>query len=239
MGRGVIPINGLIWMGDGPSMMRQVKEKLAAGFRCIKLKIGALDFDTELNLLRKIRKEHPASEVTLRVDANGAFPKEQALEKLKRLSDFDLHSIEQPIRKGQWEAMAALCAASPLPIALDEELIGVADVTNMQMLLQTIQPHYLILKPSLLGGYSGCEAWMNLAGKEGIKWWITSALESNVGLNAIAQWTFQLHPDLPQGLGTGGLFKNNFSSPLTVGEGCLSYKTNKEWTPNILDELCI
>jgi o-succinylbenzoate synthase len=238
-GKENIPINGLIWMGDREDMLKQIREKLEAGFQCIKLKIGSLDFMSELQILSAIRSEHPATEIELRVDANGAFSPDEAPEKLKRLSDFELHSIEQPIRQGQWEPMASLCRTSPIPIALDEELIGNTGVTEKQKLLQTIKPQYLILKPSLLGGYSGCEEWIELARKDQTGWWVTSALESNVGLNAIAQWTFRKEPHLAQGLGTGSLFKNNFSCPLTAGGGFLSYDPKITWTDQIFEILCI
>lgn len=216
LGQAAIPINGLIWMGDKAFMKQQVEEKLRSGFSCIKMKIGAIDFQTELDLLRTIRKEFGADEVELRVDANGAFTAEGALEKLKILSELDLHSIEQPIAPGNFEAMAMLCEKSPLDIALDEELIGVFSVTNKKELLQTINPQYVILKPSLIGGIKGSREWIELAEQFGSGWWITSALESNIGLNAIAQWTFTLGNSMPQGLGTGSLFTNNIISPLRV-----------------------
>ena len=228
-----IPINGLIWMGSKAFMNQQIKEKLEAGFTCIKMKIGAIDFQTELSLLKSIRKEYSAKDVELRVDANGAFHTDNALEKLKLLSDFDLHSIEQPIKQGQFEAMANLCEQTPLPIALDEELIGVFSVTKKQELLQTIKPQYIILKPSLVGGFGGSEAWIEIAKSHNMAWWITSALESNIGLNAIAQWTFTLKSKMPQGLGTGGLFTNNFDSPLQVKNGTLRYDNLNNWKFNL------
>lgn len=224
-----IPINGLIWMGDKEFMKTQIKEKLATGFSCIKMKIGAIDFDTELELLRSIRKEFSANEIELRVDANGAFSPKNALEKLKRLSELELHSIEQPIKQGQLEEMASLCKKTPLPIALDEELIGVFPVTKKQEVLQTIQPQYIILKPSLVGGFKGSEEWIKFAKQQKCGWWITSALESNIGLNAIAQWTFTLKNNMPQGLGTGGLYTNNFDSKLEIEKGSLQYNNSKKW----------
>ncbi|MEY8849151.1 o-succinylbenzoate synthase [Psychroserpens sp. XS_ASV72] len=224
-----IPINGLIWMGSEAFMKKQIKEKLEAGFSCIKMKIGAIDFDTELNLLRSIRREFSAKDIELRVDANGAFGINDALEKLNRLSEFELHSIEQPIKQGQFEAMAKLCEQTPLPIALDEELIGVFSVTKKKALLQMIQPQYIILKPSLVGGWFGSQEWIDLANANQIGWWITSALESNVGLNAISQWTYTLDSPLPQGLGTGQLFTNNIVSPLKVKNGTLRYEINEDW----------
>lgn len=233
LGNESIPINGLIWMGTKDFMKQQIKEKLAAGFSCIKLKIGAIDFKTELELLKSIRNEFSASDIELRVDANGAFLVEEALEKLKYLSELELHSIEQPIKQGQWTEMAKLCELTPLPIALDEELIGVFNVTNKAKLLQTIQPQYIILKPSLVGGLKGSTEWINLANNQNIGWWITSALESNIGLNAIAQWTYSLKTNMYQGLGTGSLFTNNFESPLQVKNGTLQINKNKHWNINL------
>ena len=228
-----ISINGLIWMGSKEFMNQQIKDKLAAGFSTIKMKIGAIDFETELNLLKSIRKEFSSKEIELRVDANGAFIPSEALEKLKKLSDFEIHSIEQPIKQGQLHEIADLCLKTPLPIALDEELIGVFNVTKQQELLQTINPQYIILKPSLVGGFSGSEQWIQFAENEKINWWITSALESNVGLNAIAQWTYTLGNKMPQGLGTGGLFTNNFECPLEVETGRLQYNIKKDWNFNL------
>ena len=228
-----IPINGLIWMGTEAFMKEQIKNKIEAGFTCIKMKIGAIDFQKEVGLLKAIRKEFTSDDIELRVDANGAFKPNEALEKLKTLSDFDLHSIEQPIRQGQWENMAKLCEKTPLPIALDEELIGVFHVTKKRELLQTIQPQYIILKPSFVGGWYGSHQWIDLADNQDIGWWITSALESNIGLNAIAQWTYTLQNKMPQGLGTGSLFLNNFESPLQVKNGTLQYLNNKNWKFNL------
>jgi o-succinylbenzoate synthase len=230
-----IPINGLVWMGSEAFMKQQISDKLNQGFRCIKLKIGAIDFNTELNLLKSIRKEYAASDIELRVDANGAFNSSEALEKLKRLSEFNLHSIEQPIKQGQWQEMARLCEDTPLPIALDEELIGVFSENEKLDLLNTINPQYIILKPTLIGGFRGSNQWISLAENKGIGWWITSALESNIGLNAIAQYTFTKNSKLPQGLGTGGLFTNNIPSPLEVCNGSLNYNTNLKWKLNLLN----
>ncbi len=224
-----ININGLIWMGTADFMKKQIAEKLQAGFTTIKMKIGAIDFKTEMALLQSIRKEFSADDITLRVDANGAFKPNEALEKLKYLSSLELHSIEQPIKAGQWQKMAELCSKTPLPIALDEELIGVFDKKQQQELLQTIQPQFIILKPSLIGGISGSNQWIDLAKKQDIDWWITSALESNIGLNAIAQYTYTLKNKLPQGLGTGSLFTNNFESPLVVKNGNLIYSKYRKW----------
>lgn len=233
-----IPINGLIWMGDLDYMQRQIHDKIEQGFRCLKLKIGALTFESELELLAHIRNKYTEKELELRVDANGAFAPEEAPEKLKALYAYGLHSIEQPIKAGNWDAMASLCSESPLPIALDEELIGITDVTKKATLLQTIKPQYIILKPSLVGGYSGSEAWIRLAEAQGIGWWITSALESNIGLNAIAQWTYTLGVKMPQGLGTGGLFTNNIESPLLVRNGALRYQQNQSWRAEVITNVC-
>lgn len=224
-----IPINGLVWMGDKEFMKNQIKEKLSIGFSCIKMKIGAIDFDTEIELLKSIRKEFSSNEIELRVDANGAFNPKNALEKLEILSELEIHSIEQPIKQGQINDMAQLCAKTPLPIALDEELIGIFSFEEKKKLLKMIQPQYIILKPSLIGGFAGSKEWVNLADDTNCGWWITSALESNIGLNAIAQFTDTLQSDLPQGLGTGGLFTNNFVSPLEVSRGTLQYNPNRNW----------
>lgn len=229
-----ININGLIWMGSESFMKQQIEEKLAAGFSTIKMKIGAIDFETELKLLKSIRSNFSSQEIELRVDANGAFNYSEALDKLKRLSEFEIHSIEQPIKQGQMEEMAKLCAKTPLPIALDEELIGVFDVTKKEKILQIINPQYIILKPSLVGGFKGSKEWINLAEKQQIGWWVTSALESNIGLNAIAQWTYTLKNKMPQGLGTGSLFTNNIESPLKVENGNLCYSKGEKWNFSIL-----
>lgn len=228
-----IPINGLIWMGTKAFMKQQIQEKIESGFTCIKMKIGALDFETEIELIKSIRKQFSSKEIELRVDANGAFKPSDALEKLKRLSDFDLHSIEQPIKQGQIEAIAELCEKTPLPIALDEELIGIFHLAKKLKLIQTINPQYIIIKPSLVGGFKGSDAWINIAENESIGWWITSALESNIGLNAIAQYTYIKNSELPQGLGTGGLFTNNFESPLVVKNGYLNYSKHLKWNFNL------
>ena len=227
-----IPINGLIWMGEEAFMHEQIQQKLEQGFSCIKLKIGAIDFDKEIALLQSIRKKYSASEIELRVDANGAFQPQEALQKLQRLSELDLHSIEQPIKQGQFSEMAKLCAKTPLPIALDEELIGVFSVTKKEELLQTIQPQYIILKPSLIGGFKGTQEWIDLAEKQNIGWWITSALESNIGLNAISQFTFMQDSNMPQGLGTGSLYTNNIKSPLVVKGEYITYAPKKTWDVN-------
>ena len=232
-GKEALPINGLVWMGTEAFMKGQIKEKLKAGFTTIKLKIGAIDFNKELDLLKSIRKEYSSQEIELRVDANGAFNPNNALEKLKRLSAFELHSIEQPIKQGQWQEMAALCLKTPLPIALDEELVGIFSLKEKEALLTTIKPQYIILKPSLIGGFNGSNSWIGIAKKHNISWWITSALESNIGLSAISQFTYSLNVNMPQGLGTGSLFNNNFKAPLMVENGHLHYKPNLKWHFNL------
>ena len=235
-GEAGIPINGLIWMGEYGDMKRQAVSLLEKGFRCIKLKIGAIDFERELELLRFIRSSHPAGEVTLRVDANGAFGYGEAPEKLLRLAELELHSIEQPIRAGQWQEIRQLCASSPLPVALDEELIGIHDPDEKRELLDTIRPHYLILKPSLHGGISGCSEWIALARERQIDWWITSALESNIGLNSIAQWCATLDNPLPQGLGTGTLYSNNIPLPLEIRGNSLWFNPEGDFPDKQLKE---
>ena len=232
-GKETIAINGLIWMGEKQFMKNQIKEKLKAGFSCIKMKIGAIDFDAEIELLKSIRKEFSSKEIELRVDANGAFNPKNALEKLKRLSALEIHSIEQPIKQGQIQEMADLCAKTPLPIALDEELIGVFTSEEKEKIITAINPQYIILKPSLIGGFAGSKEWIKLAEENKSGWWITSALESNIGLNAIAQFTYTLQNNLPQGLGTGGLFTNNFESPLEVKNGALQYNPILNWDFNL------
>lgn len=224
-----IAINGLIWMGGPAYMKEQIDEKLASGFSCVKLKIGAIDFAKELDLLRYIRTHFSADEIELRVDANGGFGLEDAFDKLEQLAELKLHSIEQPIKSGYVEDMAALCKNTPLPIALDEELIGITDLQRKKEVLDEIKPQYIILKPSLVGGFSGCTEWIRLAEERGIGWWITSALEGNIGLNAIAQWTYTLNATLPQGLGTGALYTNNIDSPLEVVDGALYYNPALSW----------
>lgn len=223
-----IPINGLVWMGDKAFMQKQIREKIVAGYRCIKLKVGAIDFETELEILAGIRQQFSPDDIELRLDANGAFSPTDALQKLERLAAFDIHSIEQPIRQGQWEYMARICQKSPIPIVLDEELIGVKPA-DRELVLSTIQPAYIILKPSLVGGFAVSEEWIQLAEKLHIRWWITSALEANIGLNAIAQWTYSLNSSLPQGLGTGQLYHNNIPSPLEIRDAKLFYNADNKW----------
>ncbi|WP_103863943.1 o-succinylbenzoate synthase [Aquimarina sp. I32.4] len=233
-GKASILINGLIWMGEKEFMKQQIEDKLKAGFNCIKMKIGAIDFDTELDLLSYIRSQFSSDTIELRVDANGAFAPSEALDKLKLLSNYQLHSIEQPIRQHQHNEMKLLCKKTSLPIALDEELIGVFDLEDKKKLLDTIRPQYIILKPSLIGGLKGTKEWIDIASSMNIGWWITSALESNIGLNAIAQFTYTLQNKIPQGLGTGALYTNNFESPLVVSQGTLTYDSQKEWEVNYL-----
>jgi len=211
-----IVINGLVWMGSKEEMSKQIADKIEQGFKCIKLKIGAIDFETELALLKSIRDQYSESDIEIRVDANGAFTAHDALKKLEHLAKFKLHSIEQPIKQGQVEVMAKLCKVTPLAIALDEELIIHQRKDEKEILLKEIQPQYIILKPSIVGGWKASEEWIASAEKLNINWWITSALESYIGLNAIAQWTAELKTKTPQGLGTGGLYTNNFDSKLKI-----------------------
>ncbi len=229
--RGVkaIDINGLVWMGDEGFMKEQVSQRLEDGFSCIKMKIGAIDVDQEMAILRGIRTHFDKDKITLRVDANGGFAFAKAKQILQQLAALDIHSIEQPIAVGQVEEMANLCVQTPTPIALDEELIGITEVAKKRALLQNIRPQYIILKPSFIGGYKGAEEWIAIADELEIGWWITSALESNIGLNAIAQWTFMIKAKGPQGLGTGSLYTNNIPGPLEVKKGTLQYNPNRNW----------
>ena len=229
-GKSSIKINGLIWMGNADFMQQQIEEKLELGFDCIKLKIG-VDWNSEREILKKLRTKFPKEKLELRVDANGGFTFEEAKNVLKELADLEIHSIEQPIKKSEVRSpksedslMAQLCAETPIPIALDEELIGIVDFEDKKQLLETIKPQFIILKPSLVGGFSGTDEWISLAENLEIGWWITSALESNIGLNSIAQYTFTKKPKIPQGLGTGGLFTNNFDSVLELNGDQLSMK---------------
>lgn len=223
-GKKKIPINGLVWMGDETFMQEQIEQKIADGYSTIKMKIGAIDFQSELKILKSIRNSYSSKEINLRVDANGAFPPHQANDVLKKLAELEIHSIEQPINAGQWQAMKELCASTPTPIALDEELIGISDRDEKIKLLETILPQYIILKPSLHGGISGTQEWIELAEKRNIPWWMTSALESNIGLNAICQLTAEYSNELPQGLGTGSLYTNNIESDLVVENGFIFKK---------------
>jgi o-succinylbenzoate synthase len=219
-----IPINGLVWMGTPDFMEEQIEQKLKDGFSTIKMKIGAIDLESELSILRSIRKRYSAENLTLRVDANGAFTKENAMPFLEALAKLEIHSIEQPIAAGQIEAMRDLCRNTPVPIALDEELIGINSLEEKEILLETIRPQYIILKPSLHGGISGTKEWIRIAEEKNSPWWMTSALESNIGLNAICQFIAEYQNDLPQGLGTGSLYKNNFQSDLVVKDGVIYSK---------------
>lgn len=218
-----ITINGLIWMGDYDTMLRRVEDKLRQGFKCLKLKIGAIGTENEMELIESIRRTYPADRLEIRVDANCAFTPEQARHVMHRLAALGIHSIEQPISTRRWEDMAALCAEHILPIALDEELIGIDDTAERKRMLDTIKPDYIILKPALCGGFSGATEWIGLAAERSIGWWVTSALESNIGLNALAQWVGYLQPDMPQGLGTGALYKNNAPASLALNGELLSY----------------
>lgn len=222
-GKSAIVINGLIWMGDVQYMEEQIREKLENGFHCIKLKIG-VDWESEHKVLQKLREKFSKDQLELRVDANGGFSRAEAEIVLQQLADLHIHSIEQPIKAGNWSDMASLCAITPTPIALDEELIGITDLVEKKVLLETIKPQYVILKPALVGGFAGSDEWISLAQEQNIGWWITSALESNIGLNAIAQYTFTKKSPMPQGLGTGSLFVNNFESVLELRNELLWFK---------------
>ncbi|QNF34569.1 o-succinylbenzoate synthase [Adhaeribacter swui] len=224
-----IPINGLIWMGDQSFMQQQIEKKLKEGFSCLKLKIGGLDFNTELAILKQIREVASPKVLSIRLDANGAFAPERALNQLEQLSQFAIHSIEQPIKPRQHQVMAYLCRHSPIPIALDEELIGVVDKIEQQQMLLNLKPAYIILKPTLLGGFQATREWIALAAAQNISWWITSALESNIGLNAISQFTAEYNLQTEQGLGTGQLYHNNVRSPLTIRSGKLYYEATATW----------
>jgi o-succinylbenzoate synthase len=230
-----IPINGLIWMGEKAFMKQQVREKIDSGFSCIKVKVGALDFDSELEVLRFIRNQFSAEDITLRVDANGAYTPENVMSRIRQLEPLKIHSIEQPIGTGQWESMYKICMESPIPICLDEELIGDYNYEQKRTLVERIRPHYLILKPSLMGGFRSTQEWIDTATSNGTGWWITSALESNIGLNAICQFTYHQDVSIEQGLGTGQLFHNNIDSPLEVGQGFIRNNPDKTWDLSILD----
>ncbi|RMF63489.1 MAG: o-succinylbenzoate synthase [Calditrichaeota bacterium] len=237
-GERAIPINGLVVMGSIEEMLRQVVEKAQAGFTCIKIKVGALDFDAECELLRDVRKRCPSSRFELRLDANGAFAPEAALARLERLAAFGVHSLEQPIKAGQRAALAEICRHSPIPVALDEELIGIAMPEEKLALLEEARPQYIVLKPTLVGGLAAAEEWIRFAQRLGIGYWVTSALESNIGLNVLSQWTSTLEPKMPQGLGTGRLFVKNFPSPLNVADGHLHFHPQAS-TPDAARELAL
>lgn len=229
-----IPINGLVWMGSPAFMQEQIQDKINQGFTCVKMKIGAIHFKEELALLQSIRKQFSSKEIELRVDANGAFAFADVMDKLNQLAELQIHSIEQPIAVRQYTEMAYLCKKTPIPIALDEELIGIFDEQDKLRLLEHIQPKFIILKPSLIGGFKGTQQWIDLANQLNIGWWITSALESNVGLNAITQWTYLLKNPMPQGLGTGSLYTNNIESPLKVEKGMIQYVKDQSWQADFL-----
>ncbi|MCU0416901.1 MAG: o-succinylbenzoate synthase [Cytophagaceae bacterium] len=230
-----IPINGLVWMNEAEQMLAQALQKIKAGFSCIKIKVGAIDFEKECWVLQELRDRYSEQEVTLRLDANGAFTEANVWERLERLSMYDIHSIEQPIQPGQGEIMRSLCKDAPIDIALDEELIGIHHREAKQNLLEALHPSYIILKPTLLGGFGACSEWIELAEHRGIEWWITSALESNIGLNAITQYTSTYRVHVPQGLGTGSLYLNNIPSPLEVVNGTIRYSKNESWDYNMLN----
>jgi O-succinylbenzoate synthase len=232
-----IHINGLVWMGDEDFMIQQIREKIAAGFSCIKIKIGAIDFDKECSVLSFIRKKYSSDKIIIRADANGAFSPSEALGKLNILSQYEIHSIEQPIKAGQEDPMKDLCARSPIAIALDEELIGIRSYEDKKKLIEKIRPSFLIIKPTLLGGFHASQEWIELAESTKTGWWITSALESNIGLNSIAQFTssYPQTSSIPQGLGTGQIYHNNIESSLVIKMGSLYCDPNKKWDLKLVD----
>lgn len=234
-GESEIEINGLVWMGSIDLMRQRIEEKLTQGFKCLKFKIGGEDFDSEFRLLENVRKEFSPDKLEIRLDANGAFTPKNALDRLNRLSVLDIHSLEQPIKAGQIEAMSRICAESPIDIALDEELIGVNNPEDKYSLLKKISPRYIILKPALCGGFTGAMQWISIASLLDIDWWATSALESNIGLNAIAQWVSTLNVTRPQGLGTGALYRNNITSPIRQERDVILYDTEASWNIPDLD----
>jgi O-succinylbenzoate synthase len=229
LGHEGIPINGLVWMGDKATMRQRIREQIGKGFTTVKMKIGAIGIDDELDLLRAVRREYGPDDLTLRVDANGAFGPRDAMPVLEQLADLQVHSIEQPVAPGLYEVMAELCARSPVPIALDEDLIGQNHADAKRDLLDHIRPQHIVIKPSMVGGWAAAKEWIELASARGIGWWITSALESSVGLNAIAQWTATLGVATAQGLGTGRVYTDNIGSPLQVEQGCLWYRPEQAW----------
>lgn len=229
LGQRAIPINGLVWMGDKATMKQRIREQIDKGFTTVKMKIGAIGIDDELELLNAVRKEYDARTISLRVDANGAFDQRAVRDVLHRLAELEVESIEQPIAPGLYEAMAELCADTPIPIALDEDLIGLNHVDHKRDLMETVKPQHIVIKPSLVGGWAAAQEWIDLAQQRGIGWWVTSALESSIGLNATAQWTAMLPIDRPQGLGTGSVYANNIPAPLEVKEGGLWYRPESGW----------
>lgn len=237
LGKASLATNGLVVMAEPENMFRQVKEKVAAGFHCIKIKVGALDFDAECHLLQKIRAHFPPEQIELRLDANGAFGENDVLEKLERLAQFEIHSIEQPVKTRQWDAMAYVCRHGPIPVAWDEELIGISDPEEKMALVEAFRPSFLVLKPTLLGGFKACEEWVAVARKFDVGFWVTSALESNIGLNFISQWAATLDIGFPQGLGTGQLFQQNFPSPLLLQNGRLHFSPQENIADLTLENL--
>ncbi|MCM1293142.1 MAG: o-succinylbenzoate synthase [Bacteroides sp.] len=231
-----IVINGLVWMGSLDEMTSRVAQKIQQGFRCIKFKIGGIDFESELKMIEAVRKNFSMSDLEIRLDANGAFKPSEVFSKLDRLSQFDIHSIEQPIKPKQWNVMENICRRSPIPIALDEELIGLNTQQDREVMIEIIKPQYIILKPSLCGGISGSKKWIEIAQRNSVGWWATSALESNVGLNAIAQWVSTQNTKMPQGLGTGALYTNNINSPIRQTGQILTYDPNDHWDFSQLNE---
>lgn len=228
-GKKGIPVNGLIWMASPENMLEQVEDKINKGFRCIKLKIGAIGFKDELSIIRNIRRRFTSNELEIRVDANGAYNTLSVFDVLEMLAELQVHSVEQPIMPSQIDEMALLCKNSPVPIALDEELLGICPFENKRKLIETIRPHYLVLKPGLLGGFQETGEWIKIAAEFNAGWWVTSALESNIGLNAISQWTYTLENNMYQGLGTGSLYSSNIGSPLEVHGEELYYNVHKKW----------
>ena len=235
LGRSGIPINGLVWMGDKSTMKQRIREQIEGGCSTVKMKIGAIGLDDELALLKGVRQEYNASNITLRVDANGAFNAQQAPDVLKRLAELEVHSIEQPVPPGLFEVMEELCATTPVPIALDEDLIGLNTRDAKVDLLDNVKPHWIVIKPSLVGGWGATHEWIELAKARGIGWWITSALESSIGLNAVAQFTATLNVSIAQGLGTGKVYTNNIPSPLLAEKGLLRYRPEEAWDLSMLD----
>lgn len=230
-----IPINGLVWMGSKDEMISRIDEKVKAGFHTIKLKVGAIDFESELLMVKHIREKYSEKDLEIRLDANGGFTAENALERLDRFSKYNIHSIEQPVKAGQFDVMKDVCEKSAIPVALDEELIGISDSKLKEEMIQYIKPKYIILKPSLMGGLNGAEEWLRIAAANDVGGWITSALESNIGLNQIAQWTATLMPRIPQGLGTGNLYTNNIESPLFQEKDSLGFDPDKKFVIPDLD----
>jgi O-succinylbenzoate synthase len=224
-----IPTNGLIWMGERPFLLEQVRARIEQGFRVLKMKVGAMDFGVETGVLEWIREEFGTADLEIRLDANGAWTPEEAMRKMEILAAYGIHSMEQPLAPGQWDEMAVLCRDAPVPVALDEELAGIPKIQERRRLLNRVRPGYLILKPGLLGGFREAEQWIKLAGEYGAGWWVTSALESNIGLNALAQWTWQRGVSVPQGLGTGSLYRNNIPSPLRMEGELLWYRGEHPW----------